>query len=152
MTVFGRYVFSAGAASAVDFALVQALLLLPPLHSGILFGLAIVFGALAGMSVNFALSRHFVFEKRGELQRAEMMRFILISLSTIGLRILVAYGVMGMLALPLFAWVAGLPLDAPSTRIAHIASMGLVTIYSFFAHKHISFAVGPGLPKSEMAR
>lgn len=152
MIAFGRYVFSAGAASVVDFALVQALLLLPLFHSGLFFGAAIIVGALAGMTVNFALSRRFVFERRGDLRRAEMMRFFLISLSTLVLRIAVAYAAMAVLALPLFAWVSTLPLDAPATRIAHIASMGLVTIYSFFAHKHISFAVGPGLPKPEMAR
>lgn len=152
MIAFGRYVFSAGAASVVDFALVQALLLLPLLHSGLYFGLAIVLGALAGMSVNFALSRRFVFDRRGDLRRPEMMRFFLISLSTLGLRILVAYAAMAVLAQPLFAWMSVLPLDAPATRLAHVASMGLVTIYSFFAHKHISFAVDPGLPKPEMAR
>ena len=51
------------------------------LHSGVLFGLAIVLGALAGMSVNFMLSRSFVFARRGDLRRDEMVRFFLISLS-----------------------------------------------------------------------
>jgi putative flippase GtrA len=152
MIAFGRYVFSAGAASVVDFALVQALLLLPLLHSGFLFGLAIAAGAFAGMSVNFALSRRFVFDRRGDLRRAEMLRFFVISLSTLVLRVVVAYLALTVLALPVFAWVGSLPFDAPATRLAHVASMGLVTVYSFFAHKHISFAVDPGVAKPGMAR
>lgn len=151
MIAFGRYVVSAGAASAVDLALVQSLLLLPALHSGLFFGLAVVLGALAGMSVNFALSRRFVFTRSGELHRAEMVRFFLISLSTLGLRIAVAYAAVAVLMLPAFAWVMALPLDAPATRLSHIAAMGLVTIYSYFAHKHISFAVGSSLPNPEPA-
>jgi putative flippase GtrA len=152
MISFGRYVLSAGAASVVDLAFVQALLLLPLLHSGLMFGVAVVAGALVGMSVNFALSRRFVFDKRGDLRQAEMLKFFVISLSTLIMRVAVAYLAMAVLALPVFAWVSTLPLDAPATRIAHIASMGLVTIYSFFAHKHISFAVQSGLAKPGMAR
>ena len=152
MIAFGRYVVSAGAASAVDFALVQALLVFPALHSGLLFGLAIVTGALAGMSVNFILSRKFVFARQGVLGRDEMIRFFLISLSTLVLRIVVAYLAMAVLLLPLFAWVSALPLDAPATRLSHVAAMGLVTIYSYFAHKHISFGASASLPNPEPAR
>jgi putative flippase GtrA len=151
MIAFGRYVVSAGAASAVDFALVQALLLFPALHSGVLFGLAIVIGAVAGMGVNFVLSRKFVFGRDGNLHRDEMVRFFLISLSTLVLRIVVAYAAMAILAIPLFSWVGALPLDAPATRLSHIAAMSLVTIYSYFAHKHISFRAGASLPNPEPA-
>lgn len=152
MIAFGRYVVSAGAASAVDFALVQALLVFPALHSGLLFGFAIVLGALAGMSVNFVLTRRFVFARDGDLRRDEMVRFLLISVSTLVLRIVVAYIVIAILTLPLFAWVSALPLDAPATRLSHIAAMGLVTIYSYFAHKHVSFGAGATLPNPEPAR
>jgi putative flippase GtrA len=148
MIAFARYIFSAGAASVVDFVLVQALLLIPLLHSGLWFGLTVALGALAGMSVNFALSRRFVFGRNTGPDRAELIRFFLISLSTLILRVVVAYAAMAILLLPVFSWVMGLPLDAPITRISHIAAMGLVTIYSFFAHKYVSFA---GTPSPELA-
>lgn len=140
MISFGRYVSSAGAASLVDFALVQLLLLIPLLHSGPFFSLAIVLGALAGMSVNFLLSRRFVFAAHEGRIRAQLPRFVAISVTTLLLRLAVAYAALALFALPLFGWLHALPLDAPATRLAHIAAMGLVTIYSYFAHKHFSFA------------
>ncbi len=82
MIAFTRYVASAGAASLVDFVIVQSLLVLPILHSGPLFGLAIALGAIAGMSVNFILSRRFVFGREGQSNAAERIRFVLISLTT----------------------------------------------------------------------
>jgi putative flippase GtrA len=143
MIAFGRYIFSAGAASVVDFVLVQTLLLIPLLHTGFWFGLTIALGALVGMSVNFVLSRRFVFGRSTSPDRAEFIRFFLISLSTLILRIAVAYAVVAILLLPVFDWVATLPLDAPVTRLSAIVAMGLVTIYSFFAHKYVSFAATP---------
>ena len=151
MIAFTRYVASAGAASLVDFVLVQTLLVLPMLQTGPLFGLAIALGAIAGMSVNFILSRRFVFGREGQASAAERIRFVLISLTTLVLRIAVAYAAMSVLVLPVFGWVAGLPLDAPVTRLSHITAMGLVTIYSFFAHKHISFALPAGNAGAQLA-
>jgi putative flippase GtrA len=142
MISFGRYVLSAGAASAVDFALVQSLLLAAFFQSGWPFGIAVALGALAGMSVNFVLSRRFVFQRDDRHAVAQLRSFILISLTTLLLRILVAYLAIAVLSLPLFGWLSALPIDAPATRLSHIAAMGIVTIYSYFAHKHISFAGG----------
>lgn len=140
MISFGRYVSSAGAASIVDFALVQSLLLVPLLQGSFFFSIAIIIGALAGMTVNFLLSRRFVFGAQHGQLKSQLPRFIAISFSTLALRVIVAYAALAVLSLPLFGWLATLPVDAAPTRLAHIAAMGLVTIYSYFAHKHISFA------------
>jgi putative flippase GtrA len=145
MIAFGRYVLSAGAASLVDFALVQSLLLIPVLQAGLPFGATIAVGALAGMCVNFLLSRQYVFGAAGGEARRQARRFFVISLTILLLRLAVAFAMMALLALPVFGWLAALPIDAPATRLSHIAAMGLVTIYSYFAHKHVSFAgdLGP---------
>lgn len=147
MIAFARYVVSAGAASLVDFVIVQSLLLLPALQAGLPFALAIVAGALAGMIVNFLLSRRFVFQAADGMLGRQVQRFVLISLSTLLLRIVVAFAFVALFGLPIFAFIAGLPIDAPATRLASILAMGLVTLYSYFAHKHISFASGLGVAR-----
>lgn len=145
MLAFGRYVLSAGVASLVDFALVQSLLLIPVLQAGLPFAGAIVAGALAGMTVNFLLSRRFVFGAADGVVMRQVQRFVLVSLSTLLLRLVVAFAAMAMLSQPLFGWLTRLPIDAPATRLSAIIAMGLVTIYSYFAHKHVSFAGSTGL-------
>jgi putative flippase GtrA len=152
MIAFGRYVLSAGAASVVDFALVQSLLLIPVLQAGLPFGATIVLGALAGMGVNFVLSRQYVFGAADGAMRRQARRFFLISVTTLLLRIGVAFVAVAVLALPVFGWIAALPIDAPATRLAHVAAMGLVTIYSFLAHKHVSFAGDFRLGRQLMVR
>ena len=71
-----------------------------------------------------------------------MRSFFLVSLSTLMLRLIVAYSLVAILTLPVFAFLDMLPIEAAPMRFAHIGAMGLVTIYSFFAHKHISFSGG----------
>jgi putative flippase GtrA len=104
------------------------------------------------MAVNFTLSRRLVFGQQGRIGRGQVLRFFLISLSTLVLRVVVAFAAMAILSLPPFAGLASLPIDAPATRLAHVVAMGLVTIYSFFAHKHISFAAPPSPPASMAVR
>lgn len=142
MLAFGRYLLSAGVATLADFALVQALLSFALFQGGALYGVAIACGALLGMSVNFLLSRRFAFtpDDRGAIRQARS--FVIISLSILALRIVVAYLLLAILALPLFAFVAVLPVSAPQERLAHIGAAGFVAIYSFFAHKHVSFGGG----------
>lgn len=139
---FARYLLAAGAATCVDVALVQALLGLDLLHHAYFFALAIVIGALAGMSVNFALSRRFVFAPDTRPAHQQFLSFLFISLTTLALRLLVAYGLMALFALPALGWIGNLPVQAPAERLAHLGAVGLVTIYSFIAHKHISFGGG----------
>lgn len=142
MLSFGRYILSAGMASLVDFALVQTLFIFPAFQSGLSFGAAIVIGALAGMSVNFSLSRRFVFAPDARPALRQMRSFFVVSISTLGLRLVVAYALVALFDLRLFAILSAWPIAAADTRLAHIGAMGLVTLYSYFAHKHISFAGG----------
>ena len=106
------------------------------------FALAIVLGGLAGMLVNFTLSRRFVFASDHRSARQQLATFALVSLTTIGLRLVVAHALVALFALPAFAVIALLPVPAAAERLAHLGAVGMVTIYSFLAHKHVTFAGG----------
>jgi putative flippase GtrA len=142
MVSFGRYILSAGLASLADFALVQSLLLIDIFHNPASFGAVVVLGALLGMNVNFWVSRRFVFQPDQRQPRDQMRSFFVISLTTLLLRLFVAYALVMLFAMPVFAFLALLPIEAAPLRVAAVGAMGLVTVYSFFAHKHISFSGG----------
>jgi putative flippase GtrA len=126
----------------VDVALVQTILTLDYLHHGGFFALAICVGALAGTATNFVLSRRYVFKRDGRPAHEQFASFALISLSTLMLRLVAAHGLLALLTLPAFAALSLLPIDAAPERLAYLGAVGLVTIYSFLAHKHVSFAGG----------
>ena len=126
----------------MDVAIVQTMLSFDIARQPLFFALAIVLGGLAGLLVNFTLSRRFVFASDSRSARQQLATFALVSLTTIGLRLIVAQALMALFALPAFAAIALLPVPAPAERLAHLGAVGLVTIYSFLAHKHVTFAGG----------
>lgn len=140
--MFGRYLLSAGAATVVDVALVQLLLAFEFSRTALLYGAVIAAGAACGMAVNFVVSRRFVFAPDQRSASRQLASFVAVSLSTLLLRLAVAYGLVALFGLPLFGWMRALPIAAPAERLAHLGAVGLVTIYSFFAHKHVSFGGG----------
>lgn len=142
MISFARYLLTAGAATCVDVAIVQAMLSFDMARQPLFFALAIVLGGLAGLLVNFTLSRRFVFASDNRSARQQLATFALVSLTTIGLRLIVAHALVALFALPAFAAIALLPVPAAAERLAHLGAVGLVTIYSFLAHKHVTFAGG----------
>jgi putative flippase GtrA len=142
MLSFGRYILSAGLASLADFVLVQSLLWIDVFHNTASFGAVVVLGALLGMNVNFWVSRTYVFAPDTRRTRDQMRTFFVISVTTLLLRLVVAYALVALFTLPAFGFLAFAPIEAAPMRLAHIGAMGLVTFYSFFAHKHISFSGG----------
>jgi putative flippase GtrA len=139
---FFRYLLTAGAATCVDVAVVQLLLFADLLHHPLFFAAAVTLGGLSGLTVNFLLSRRFVFAGDGRTARQQFTTFALVAFSGLGLRLLLAYALVALFALPAFAWIGALPLPAAAERLAHLAAIALVTLYSFFAHKHVSFMGG----------
>lgn len=142
VVAFGRYLVSAGAATVVDVALVQLLLAISLASNPLAYAGIIVLGALAGMAVNFLLSRRFVFAADSRAAHRQLLSFVLVSLSTLLLRLVLAFALIQLFALPLFGWLTSLPIDAAPERFAHLGAVAVVTLYSFFAHKHVSFAGG----------
>lgn len=142
MVSFARYLLTAGAATCIDVAVVQGLLFIDLLHHPLFLALVITLGGLAGVTVNFALSRRFVFATDARPARQQFVTFALVAFSGLGLRLLLAYGLIACFALPAFAWIVALPVPAAGERLAHLISVVLVAVYSFFAHKHVSFMGG----------
>lgn len=126
----------------VDVATVQLCLQFLAANISLSLGLAIAIGAACGLSVNFLLSRRFVFRSDGRRVHQQFLTFLGVSISTAVLRIVVAYSLAALLGLPVFAFLLTLPISLPIERLAHLGAVGLVTIYSFLAHRHISFAGG----------
>jgi putative flippase GtrA len=139
---FARYLLTAGAATCVDVSVVQGLLFLDLLHQPLFLALAITLGSIAGMTVNFLLSRRFVFKPDTRPALQQFTTFAIVALGGLALRLAVAYALVGLFALPAMAWIGALPLPSAAERLAHLTAVALVTTYSFFAHKHISFSGG----------
>jgi putative flippase GtrA len=139
---FPRYLISAGTATCVDVALVQLLLSAGFANSPTQYATAIALGAVGGTAINFLLSRQFVFALDDRATHAQLSSFFVISLSTLLLRLLVAFALVGLFSLSVLDWIGSLPVEAPQERIAHLGAVGVVVIYSFLAHKHISFGGG----------
>ena len=122
--------------------MVQGLLFLDLLHHPLFFAFAITLGGLAGLVVNFQLSRRFVFTPDARPVLHQFVTFALVAFSGLGLRLALAYALIALFALPLFAWIAALPLPAAAERVAHLAAVALVAVYSFLAHRHVTFSGG----------
>ena len=126
----------------VDVATVQLCLQFVAANASMALGLAIAIGAACGLTVNFLLSRRYVFRPDGRRIHQQFVTFLGVSISTALLRIAVAYTLVALFGLPVFSFLLALPVSLPAERLAHIGAVGLVTVYSFLAHRHISFAGG----------
>ncbi len=126
----------------MDVATVQLCLQFVAANASLALGLAIAIGAACGLTVNFLLSRRYVFRTDGRRIHQQFVTFLGVSISTALLRIAVAYTLVALFGLPVFSFLLTLPVSLPAERLAHIGAVGLVTIYSFLAHRHISFAGG----------
>lgn len=126
----------------VDVATVQLCLQVVAANASLALGLAIAIGAACGLTVNFLLSRRYVFRTDGRRIHQQFVTFLGVSISTAVLRIIVAYTLVALLSLPVFAFLLTLPVSLPVERLAHLGAVGMVTVYSFLAHRHISFAGG----------
>lgn len=139
---FSRYLVSAGAATIVDAALVQLLLSLTHNAAPGIYAVIIALGALLGISVNFTLSSRFAFTPDNRPTHRQFASFFAVSLTTLLLRLVVAFSLLALFSAPVFNWLDRIPVAALPERLAHLGAIGLVVFYSFFAHKHVSFGGG----------
>lgn len=142
MVSFARYLLTAGAATCLDVAVVQGLLFLDLLHNPLFLAFVITLGGFVGVTVNFLLSRRFVFTPDSRPILQQFATFAVVAFSGLGLRLVLAYLLVGLFALPALALIGALPVPAAPERLAHLIAVALVTVYSFFAHKHVSFTGG----------
>ena len=106
---------------------------------------AVFAGSAAAIFVNFALNYVFNFHYHGRSMAAQFVTFA--SVAGIG-TVLTAALAKGLLHASLWLFPA---LDLLDAEVAcHVLTIGIVTFYSFFAHKHLSFNRGILAPLKEL--
>lgn len=100
------------------------------------YPLSVALAFLSGMGVSFALNRRYTYPPSGRTKRSEMADFLAVSLVGLLLTTVLAFGLReaGAGLMDAVRPAAVLP-----ETMAHIVAVGLTAIYSFLAHKFISF-------------
>ena len=130
---FLRFLLFGGIATLVSFFggfVLYALLAVP-------YAPAVFAGSAVAIFVNFALNYLFNFHYHGRSMAAQFVTFA--SIAGIG-TILTAVLAKGLLHAGLWLFPAFSLLDVEVT--CHVLAIGIVTFYSFFAHKYFSFNQG----------
>jgi putative flippase GtrA len=148
---FLRYLACAGFAAVVNFVVGSLLVDGFGFASARLFPLAVAIAYGLGMAVNLLLNRRFTFASdrtRGEQART----FIVVALSglvlTTALAALARAGLVWALGAAFFPAPLG-RLAAPET-LSRALAIGVVSVYSFAAHKYFTFHRGIRWPLSQL--
>lgn len=100
------------------------------------YPLSIAFAFMIGMGVSFVLNRRFTYPPSDRPKRREMLDFVAVSLVGLFFTTSIAQG-LRLSATSVLEAVSSVGLMPEFA--AHIAAVGVTAIYSFFAHKFISF-------------
>lgn len=136
--MFHRFLIFSGLAAAVNLAVGFLFYSVLGLVQDWEYALAVAIGFLSGMGVSFVLNRRYTFEPSGRLTRAEAVDFFAVSLGGLAITTTLAQALRGVMP-------AVIPHLPPET-LAHIGAVGLTAVYSFFAHKYVSFRRGRPVP------
>jgi len=102
VTVVAKAAFSSLAATLTDGVVYQLLLFVLPQH----YGVVAACGAVAGAVVNFAINRHYTFQKGTERALPQALRYAVVSLTTfLALRLLLLGLVEGLGFSARLAWL-----------------------------------------------
>jgi putative flippase GtrA len=149
---FLRYVLCAGLAALVNFLAGSLLVDGFGFTSAWHFPLAVALAYVLGMAVNFVLNRHYTFasDRRG-IDQART--FVVVALS--GLVLTTCIAALARSALTLlgggaFAFLPG-SFSTPET-LSRALAIALASVYSFTAHKHLTFNRGIRLPLLRLVR
>lgn len=132
--MFHRFIICSGLAAAVNIAVGYLLYAVCGFSEGWQYGLSVAVAFVSGMGVSFYLNRRYTFEPSGRLTRSEAIDFFAVSVG--GLAITTT------LAQYFRAHMPSLDPYVPAEALAHVGAVGLTAIYSFFAHKYVSFRRG----------
>ena len=114
---------------------------------GIGFALSVAVAFISGMGVSFVLNRRFTYAASGRSTKFELRDFLGVSVVGLALTTGLAYSLDATAHMSLQRVAASLPGAVLPETVAHVIAVGLTAIYSFFAHKLISFR-----PASDEAR
>jgi len=103
---------------------------------------ATALAATSGLFVNFGLNYAFNFKFRGRSALQQFVTFAVVSLAGVAITSALSYGILSLLnalAGPVFHLGS---LQVKSVFAAHFTAVGLTVLYSYPAHKCMSFNVG----------
>lgn len=134
-----RFLVCSGFAAAVNLLIGQALYGVLHLSEGWYYAFSVSMGFMSGMGVSYALNRKFTFPPSGRARHDEIKAFFVVSIGglilTTGLAQTLYVG-----AKPVLEWnsaILKVPINAETQ--AHMIAVVVTAVYSFIAHKNISF-------------
>ena len=100
---------------------------------------ATAIGAACGLIANFGLNHAFNFRFRDRTALQQFGTFCIVSLVGIAITALLSLAFLSLL----MAWRGPVPtFGIHSNLVAHVAAVGLTVLYSYPAHKAVSFNIG----------
>jgi putative flippase GtrA len=136
-----RYLLFSGLAAAANIACGFFLNAVLGFKEGWRYGAAVAMAYLFGMGVNFSLNRTYTFLPSGRSLVVEIRTFTIVSTGGLVLTV----GLSELFRSTFLPWISaaiseyGLLAGLPEETAAHILAVGLVTLYSFTAHKIFTF-------------
>lgn len=103
------------------------------------YWLAVAVGAASGLAINFALNYQFNFRFRGRSAFAQFRTFFAVSI--VGILLTSAFSWLLLQLLPAQLMLPG-GHSVSDEFASHFLAVGLVTFYSFVAHRYFTFNVG----------
>jgi putative flippase GtrA len=150
---FVLYLAISSIAALVNLFVGFSLYALLGLSAGVLYSLSVSIGYLAGMAVNWSLNRAITFPGSSRRALSELRTFGVVALVGLLLTVALAAALRGTLAPVLADFVGRSGLHVPSAdAVAQVMAIGTVAIYSFMAHKWLTFAHGIRFQAWRLAR
>ncbi len=137
--MFHIFLLCSGLAALVNIAVGYLLYGMAGLNGTFGYPVSVALAFISGMGVSFVLNRRFTYPPSGRARQREMMDFFAVSVIGLTLTTVIAQALhLGMPEMLAQVTPAGV---LPET-LAHIAAVGITAIYSFIAHKYVSFRRG----------
>lgn len=135
--MFHRFLLCSGLAAAVNILTGFVLYAGLGLVAGWEYALSVALAFLSGMAISFLLNRRFTFAPSGRQPMQELRDFFLVSMG--GLILTTSLAWVFRQALAEAAVMLSVPPPLRAETLAHGAAVGVTAIYSFLAHKFVSF-------------
>ncbi|MFY0692789.1 MAG: GtrA family protein [Paracoccaceae bacterium] len=134
--MFHIFILCSGTAALVNLAVGYLLYGVAGFAGPLTYPLSVAFAFACGMAVSFVLNRQFTYDRSGRAVGHEMRDFFLVSLVGLFLNTGIAWGLYAVAP----GAIAGLlPVSLMPETAAHLTAVAITAIYSFLAHKWISF-------------
>lgn len=137
--MFHRFLLFSGFAAAVNLLAGQLFYGVLGFAEGWQYAFSVGIAFLCGMVVSYRLNKRYTFPPSYRDAHREITDFFLVSIGGLILTSSMAYGLRSQMPGMLGDMTALVPLPISIETLAHVISVGVTAIYSFLAHKFISF-------------